>query len=114
QNDWAIQNDLQQIRAAQLPWMAERQEAYAQYINDLTTANAEEQRHALYLMDTANQAKLATIESIRHAEALGEIDTRVATDLIVNSAQADPILAEILEQYGIIEVGAEGEITVAW
>lgn len=107
-----VEEDLNVIRANQIPLLAEQAASYGAYIDRLSEASAAEQQQALYLMDSANQAKLAASYSTAYAASLGEIPTDVATEIIADGAQADPILADILEKYGLIEVGADGTVTV--
>ncbi len=108
----AVQQDLNSIRAQQLPLLAEQQAAYAAYIDDLSRASTEEQQHALYLADSANAAKVASAAATVYSASLGEIPKEAATEIVANAAQADPILKDLLESYDLIEVGANGDIRV--
>lgn len=107
-----IQEDLNAIRANQLPLLDSQVTKLAAYVDGLTDASAAEQQQALYLMDSANQAKVAAAYSTAYAASLGEIPPDVATQIVADAAQADPILADILESFGLIEVGADGVITL--
>lgn len=111
-NNVAIQEDLNAIRANQLPLLDSQVTKLAAYVDGLTEASAAEQQQALYLMDSANQAKVASAYSTAYAASLGEIPSDVATTIIADAAQADPILGDILESFGLIEVGADGTVTV--
>lgn len=110
--DANIQQDLNSIRAQQLPLLAEQEAAYGAYISRLEQAGVAEQQQALYLMDSANQAKVAAAYSTAYSASLGEIPEDVATEIIAEASQADPILADILEKFGLIEVGADGNVSV--
>jgi hypothetical protein len=111
-NNLAIQEDLNAVRANQLPLLDSQVTKLAAYVDGLADASAAEQQQALYLMDSANQAKVAASYSTAYAASLGEIPPEVATQIIADGAQADPILGSILESFGLIEVGANGVITV--
>ena len=112
-SDAAIQEDLNWIRAQQLPTLAKQTEAYATQINRLAGLNDAEQSHALALMDSGIQAQVTAAYSTAYAASLGEIPKSVATDIIANAAAADPILAGVLETMGLIDVTeATGVITV--
>ncbi len=107
-----VQEDLNLMRANQIGALEDASSAYSRYIARLSNASAEEQTHALYLMDTANQTKVATAYSTAYEASLGNIPKDVATEIIANGAMADPVLAGILEDYGLIEMGADGTVTV--
>lgn len=111
-NNVAIQEDLNAVRAQQLPLLESQSAKLAAYVDGLASASAAEQQQALYLMDSANQAKVAAAYSTAYAASLGEIPEDVATQIIADGSQADPILGDILESFGLIEVGANGEISV--
>jgi hypothetical protein len=110
----SVQEDLNLMRAKQIDDLAAAQVEYARYIDTLSRASEEEQTHALYLMDSANAAKVASAYSTAYEASLGNIPKDVATDIIANAAMADPVLLGILEDYGLIEQGAEGTITVTF
>ncbi len=112
--DVGIQEDLNAIRAQQLPLLDSAETKLAAYVDGLAHASSAEQEQALYLMDSANQAKVAAAYSTAYAASLGEIPPEVATSIIADAAQADPILGDILESFGLIEVGADGEVHVAF
>jgi hypothetical protein len=110
----SIQDDLNQIRANQIGALADAEAAYGSYIDKLSQASSEEQLHAMYLMDSANQTKVATAYSTAYEATLGNIPKDIATDIIANAAMADPVLLDILTSYGLIEQGADGTITVTF
>jgi len=97
---------------AQVPLVGDQANALADYIEQLRAATPEEQQRAMYLMDSANAAKVAAAQATVYSASVGEIPTTVASDIILNAAQADPVLAGILEDMGYVEVGADGTITV--
>lgn len=107
-----VQEMLNQVRRDQLPLLNEAQQAYESNIEYLTTLEPLEQRRALMLQDSAIQSEVAAQYSLAYAASIGEIPPEVATEMIVNTAKADPAMADLLEQFGLIEIGAEGEITV--
>lgn len=107
-----VQDDLNVVRAMQIPLLAEQQLAYERNIGALTQMTAQEQQHALMLQDSGIQAQIAQQYSLAYSASIGEIPKSVVTEMIANTAQADPAMASILEQMGLIEIGAEGEITV--
>lgn len=96
----------------QLPALAAASDQYADYVAQLAIATPAEQAHALAMLDSANQAKVAASFSTAYAGALGEIPPNVATEIIANAAQADPVLKGLLADFDLIEVGADGTITV--
>lgn len=110
--DAEIQEQLNGIRAQQLPLLDRQMASYRAYIDRLGEASTAEQQQALYLQESANQAKVAASYSTAYAASLGEIPEDVATEIIANGAQADPVLKAILEDFGLIEVGADGEVRV--
>lgn len=108
----AIQDDIAVIQLRQLDYNADLQEEYAATIDAISRMSEAEQRRTLAMMDSGEQAKVNEAATLAYRTAMGEIPEEVATDIIVGMAQADPILADLLEQYGIIERGADGEIRV--
>jgi TP901 family phage tail tape measure protein len=107
-----VQDYITSIQAQQLPLLAEQQAAYEEQLRVLEGKSAAEQQHILFLQSAAGQAKIATAYSTAYAASIGELPKEVATELIANSAKADPVFAQTLETLGLIEIGAEGEITI--
>lgn len=107
-----VQAYLNEMRADQLPLLEEEQRAYEAQIRALTDLGPLEQRRALALQDSAVQSQIASLYSTAYAASLGEIPENVATELIANAANADPVVKDLLLQFGLIEEGAEGEIIV--
>lgn len=112
ENDAAAQAHLDAIRAKQAPLIAAQADAYEDYVEDISKLPAAEQRIALAFADSGEKAKISTAFATAYAASLGEIPRGVATEMIVNDAKADPVLRDILEKYDLIEVGADGKITV--
>lgn len=107
-----VQEHLNDMRADQLPLLEQEQLAYEQQIEALSQLPALEQRRALALQDSAVQAELASMYSLAYSASLGEVPEEVATSMIVSAAEADPVIKDLLLQYGLIEEGATGEISV--
>lgn len=106
-----VQQLLNDIRADQLPLLAEEQLAYEQNLQYLAGLNAQEQRRALMLQDSSVQAQIATMYNTAYAASIGEIPKEVATEMIVEAANADAALKDILLQLGLISE-VDGEIRV--
>jgi hypothetical protein len=108
-NNARIQEDIASIQAQQAPFLADATAAYAAYVAELEAGTAAEQRRALALGDSATSARVAELYALAYAGAVGEIPEDVSTQLIVDAANADPILADVLSQLGLItkdETGA--------
>jgi hypothetical protein len=112
QSNLAVQEDLNAMRAAQLPLLAAEQAAYEAQIDAISQLPPLEQRRALAMQDSAVQAQIAAQYATAYSASIGEIPTEVATNMIVSAAEADPILKDLLLQFGLIEQGADGTITV--
>jgi hypothetical protein len=76
--------------------------------------NPDEQKRALYLADQATQTKILQVASLELAAAQNQIPKEVATKVIVDTAQADPDLANVLDQYNLIKQGADGTVKVKY
>jgi hypothetical protein len=111
QSNLRVQEDLNTIRAAQLPLLEQSQLAYEANIDRISQMGAAEQRMTLALQDTAVQQQIATQYATAYSASLGEIPEEVATRMIVESAEADPMLKDILLNLGLISE-TEGIITV--
>ncbi len=108
-----VQALLNDLRADQLPLLAEEQQAYEDNLQYLSGLNAEEQRRALLLQDSSVQTQIASAYATAYSASIGEIPKEVATEMLVNTAQADPALAGILVQMGLLNeaIGPNGEKT---
>lgn len=106
-----VQELLNQVRRDQLPLLAQEQQAYEANLQYLTGLNAEEQRRALMLQDSSVQAQIATLYNTAYSASLGEIPKEVATEMIVEAANADAALKDLLLNLGLISE-VDGEIRV--
>ena len=107
-----IQDDVASIQVKQLGYNAEMLSQYAETIDAIEQMGEAEQRRALAMMDSGEAAKVNEAATIAYRVAMGELSETIGTDLIEGMARADPLLADLLEQYGLIEQGADGEIRV--
>lgn len=114
ESDARVQSLLNQIRRDQLPLLAEQQQAYEDNLQYLSGLNAEEQRRALMLQDSSVQAQIATLYNTAYAASLGEIPEEVATEMILEAANADAGLKSILLQLGLLRENADGTISVVF
>ena len=111
------QENLNAVRVSMIPLLAEQEAGLADVTDALARqaeVNPELAQQSLYLMDSANAAKVASAYSTAYAASLGQIPADVATEIIADAANADPILKDILERYGLISEGADGTVTVAF
>lgn len=112
-----LQDDMLEIQTRQAPIiadLADKQEAYWHSIADLPAA---QQTLALAYADSEESAKgLAAAELLAAAKAgeLGAAGEETATSMITAAVNADPYLAAMLEDMGLITVGADGTITIHW
>lgn len=114
ESDARVQSLLNQIRRDQLPLLAEQQQAYEDNLHYLAGLNAEEQRRALMLQDSSVQAQIATLYNTAYAASLGEIPEEVATEMILEAANADAGLKSLLLQLGLLRENADGTISVVF
>lgn len=105
-----IQEDVLRIQAKQLPVMAQLTEQYAQYIDGLADASAEEQTVALGYMDTAKAAQAMGLAQLAATAAMSG-NTEAAGAMIVAMAEADPILKAMLIDMGLLSE-KDGKLTV--
>jgi hypothetical protein len=112
ENNAAVQDDLLSIQVRQAPFIEEQTRAYREQIDELAGLNVEQQRVALGFIDQGERAKIADAYATAYSASLGEMPKEVATEIILNQAEADPILKDVLLKYGLIEEGADGAITV--
>lgn len=107
-----VQEHLNKMRADQLPLLEAEQLAYEKQIAAISELEPLEQRRVLAMQDSAYQAQIASMYSTAYSASLGEIPEDVATSIIVSAAEADPILKDLLLNFGLIEEGADGTISV--
>lgn len=78
-------------------------------VNDLTSA----QLGFLAALQSTNGAMfLQTLQTLLYLEAMGRIPPEKVTEFIANSAEADPIIAALIDDLGLLDDGAEIDISV--
>lgn len=104
------QQDLLAVQVNLAPAMADATRAQAEYIDGLQDMGPEAQMAALGFMD---QAKSAQAMEIAQLAAAASTDTMKAqtSDMIIQMANADPVLKSMLESMGLISE-TDGVITV--
>jgi hypothetical protein len=110
----SIQADILAIQAKQAPLLADLAQAQAEYIDGLSKLPADEQLAALAMMDSATAAQAQELAMLAASAAAGELGaegTKMAESLIVGAAQANPGLAAVLENIGLINE-TDGVISV--
>lgn len=113
ESDARVQQQLNKIRADQIPLLAAQQEAYEANITRISGMTAEQQQMTLALQDSAVQQQIAAQYALAYSASIGEIPKEVATSLIVEAAEADPILKSILLQMGLI-TETDGVVSVTF
>lgn len=112
----SIQQDILGIQAQQAPVLAELTAQQAEYVHQLAGIDDSKlQLIALGWMDASEAAKANQIITTAAAAAQGDLGEsgRIATEkMIVGAAQADPVLKAMLQDMKLINVGADGTITV--
>jgi|GEM_PF-2808794 len=103
-----VQDDLNAIRAQQLPLLAEEQQSYEANLEYLSQLEPAEQRRALLLQDTAAQAQIAELYSTAYAASVGKIPESVATEMILNAAEADAGIKDLLLSLGLLTEDEHG------
>jgi len=106
------QDYLNQVRRDQLPILADETEAYEDNIRRLADLEPYEQRRVLMLQDSAVQSQVASLYSQAYAASLGEIPKDVATQMILEAAEADAGLKDLLLNLGLLQENADGTISV--
>lgn len=111
----AIQEDILKIQTDQAPIIAEMTMQQRRYLDEIAALPADQQAVALAYMDSEESAKALSAAQLAAAAAAGELGTageETATKMITAAAKADPYLAALLEDMGLITIGADGTITV--
>lgn len=103
-----IQSYVNEIQAEQAPILAELMSAQENYIEQIANMEGRQQLAALGFMDTAMAAQAMELQMY----ALSGASDEAITSVIAGAAAADPVLASMLEQMGLISIGADGTITV--
>jgi hypothetical protein len=112
-----IQQNVAVIQAKQAPLIAEQIELTENYTQQIAEMSAEQATVALGFMDSAQAGKALELQTLAISAAQGELGEggkAFAADIITGAAQADSQLRMMLESMGLIEVGADGTITVNW
>ncbi len=115
QRSGAIQDNLNTIRAKQLPLLDQAAIAYQDEIEHIAALAPQQQALALAYLDTANQQKLMELSSLAAAAAAGELGTNgvEAANTIAQAAlDADPALKALALDAGLATQDREGKITL--
>lgn len=107
----SVQEDVLRIQAKQLPAMAELAESHARYVDSLADASVQEQAAALGFMDQSKAAQAVAVANMNATAAMAGTSEQ-AGKMTIAMAEADPYLRAMLLQMGVIEEGADGEITM--
>jgi len=111
----AIQEDVLRIQTKQAPLIADATDAYAKYIDQLADLPPQQELVALGWMDSNEAAKANAALALAAAAAQGEYGDAgeaAATAAITAQARADPAFSAMLQDMGLISVGADGTISV--
>lgn len=112
---YEVQQDIATIQAKQAPVIADLVEAQAKYIDQIAGMDAEQATVALGFMDTTKAAQAQNAVMLAASAAAGEYGAagmEFATQIITGMAMADPVLAGMLENIGLITTDHEGNVTV--
>jgi hypothetical protein len=110
-----LEEDILTIQAKQAPVLDDMMEAQAEYVSQIAEMDGRQQLAALGFMDSAESAKAMELAMFAAAAAsgqLGDSGLQMAEDIIYGAAMADPVLAAMLEQMGLMSIGADGTVTV--
>lgn len=110
-----IQQNVLDIQASQAPILADLTAQQQRYLEHIAQQAPELQTVALAYMDAETSAKGLELAQLAAAAAAGELGvagTETAQKMIIGAAEADPYLKAMLEDMGLISVGADGTITV--
>jgi hypothetical protein len=110
-----IEENLNRIRAKQLPLLDEAHEQYTELIADISRMDAKQQMITLGFMDATESMKAQQAVMLATQAAYGELGAageETATRIIQGAVAADPVLKAMLEDLGLISVGADGTVTV--
>lgn len=103
----------QDIQATQAPLIAEQAEATADYLEYVSGLTAEEQALKLAWQDQDISARANDIlDMAANFGDMTDAQKEAFEATVEGAAAADPMLAGILEQMGVISYGANGEIIV--
>jgi hypothetical protein len=110
-----IQEDLLRIQTKQAPLLADLADKQTKYIDQLADLPPQQELVALGWMDQNEALKATNALQLAAAASAGEYGAAgqaAAEQAITAQAQADPAFAAMLEDMGLISVGADGTISV--
>lgn len=110
-----IQEHILTIQAMQVPLIRDQMATYEDYLQEVADMPAKQQLVALGWMDATEAGRAMEFQTLAVAAATGQLGSSgeaVFTSMITGAAQADPVLKGLLEDMGLISVGADGTITV--
>lgn len=111
----AIENDLNTIRAKQLPLLADADRQYGNLIDRISHMNAEQATATLGFMDTNESLQAQNLLALAASASMGELGANgeaAATSIIEGAVAADPVLEQMLTQIGLISRDHEGNLVV--
>lgn len=114
-NNAAIQRDIMKIQVDQAPLIATLTKNEREYMDQLAKDTPQQQLVRLGYMDSAESAKALADAQLAASAAAGELGkngVETANKMIIASAEADPVLEAMLQDMGLINVGADGTISV--
>ena len=111
----SIKVSIQDIQATAAPILGDLVEQQAAYLESLSALPPQQQLVALGWMDSATSAKAYQIYTQAAAVANGEFGAsgeKMFEGVIQGAVAADPVLGALLEDMGLISIGADGTVTV--
>lgn len=115
ENAFTVEQSINTIQAMQAPLIAEHTAALSDQLLLIRDMPAEQQLIALGWMDATTAGRAMEFQTLAIAAASGELGTHgeaAFSAMITGAAQADPVLAALLEDMGLISQGADGTITI--
>jgi len=109
--------DAATIQAKQAPILADLAYRQGLYLDAVSQLPAAEQLVAMAYQDSARSAQALEIQTQLAAAAAGELGESgkgATKELIRGIAEADPVMAALLEDMGLISIGAEGTVKINW
>lgn len=111
----AIENDLNTIRAKQLPLLAEADQAYGNVIDKISRMGAEQAQATLGFMDSTEAMKAQNAVAVAAAAAQADVGSAAresAQAIIEGAVAADPVLESMLTSIGLVARDHEGNLVV--
>lgn len=111
----AIENDLNTIRAKQLPLLADADRQYGNLIDRISHMTAEQATSTLGFMDATESMKAQNAVAVAAAAAQADVGSaaRESAEAIIQGAvAADPVLKQMLLDIGLVTEDKEGNIHV--